>query len=609
VAWIALGLANSARTQEPWEARSSLSWEGLNAWLKEELPKGFRLVYLHGYNQEGSQRFAARIVKNGKGHEWYWQVGSLEIMQKKDAERRADGFRPICVTGFLESREPRFGIIWVNDGHPVRERIGFHLTEKDYSERMKREAKEGFMPRMVTGCADGAGSYRFTALFVPAGDTLWEEQHDLTDQQYQKAIDEYSGKGFRPSSLTVYPTPAGPRFAVVFLKDGVSWTARHRLSSGQYQSEFDRLAKEGFHPIVLAGYMDSKPAGPETFDQVMRQYMKERSIRAGTLAVSQGGKLLLARGYGFADAEGRRPIEPEDPLRLASLTKSITAAAIHTLIREGKLSLDTKAFPLLGLTPPPGQQPDARLNDITIGHLLEHKGGWDSKQTIDPMFRPLKIAAALKGPGPAGPVDMIRYMIGQPLQFDPGSKTSYSNFGFCVLGRVIEKVSGQTYLAYVQKNIFAPLGARSIELGRSLPPYRNPREPIYFHAGKGRNVLDPESKEEVPEPDGTFYLEAMDAHGGLIASSRDMVRFLDAYWISGEPRQGNGRTYVFFGQLSGTFTMAMQRPNGVNIAAFFNQDADPSGLDYFALRDRMREVADRQTSGGWRYAAVWVKGE
>ena len=67
--------------------------------------------------------------------------------------------------------------------------------------------------------------------------------------------------------------------------------------------------------------MDGKAAGPGIFDEVMHQYMKERDIPAGTLAVSRDGKLLLARGYGFADAEGRRRIEPEDPMRLASVTK------------------------------------------------------------------------------------------------------------------------------------------------------------------------------------------------------------------------------------------------------------------------------------------------
>ncbi len=607
---VALGLSNSARTQEPWRARYGMTWEGLTKWVNAQAENGYRLVYLHGYNTtEGAERFAARLVKDGEKYKWYWGVSTLDTMREKDAEHRAEGYRPICVTGCLEDGQPRFGIVWVNDGRPAREKIAFHLTEKDYSERVNREKKDGFMPRVVSGHVDGAGSYRFTALFAPAQKAPWEEQHDLKAEDYQKAVDDYSAKGFRPSSVTVYSTPVGLRFAAIFVKGGGKWYARHHLSPQQLQVEFNRGVKEGFHPILITGYTADKSAGPELFDEAMRRYMKERSIPAGTLAVSRDGKLLLARGYGFTDAHGRRPLSPEAPLRLASVTKAITAAAIHTLVREGKLSLDDKAFPLLGLKPLPGQQPDARLNDITIQHLLEHKGGWDYKQTFDPMFRPHEIAAVLKGPGPAGPVDIIRYMIGQPLQFDPGSKVIYSNFDHCVLGRIIERVSGQTYLAYVRKNICEPLGARSIELGRTLPQYRNPREPVYHNPAKGRNILDPPSKEQVPAPDGTFYLEAMDAHGGLIASSRDVVRFLDAYWISGELRQGNGRDYLLFGRLPGTFTMAMQQPNGVNLAALFNQDADPSGRDYYALQRTMSEAADRQGGGGMRFATVWVKGE
>jgi N-acyl-D-amino-acid deacylase len=605
-ALVSLGLSGSARAQTQWQTRHGLSWKELTAWLEGEA-EGYRLVYLNGYDAGGSPLYAALAVKNTENYEWYWHAGSLDTLQKKDAEIRAKGCRPICAYGHLADGEPGFGAVWVNDGRPVRERIAFHLTEKGYRERVKEERKNDFMPRDVTGYADGAGSYRFTALFVPREKVLWEEQHDLTDKEYQQAIDRYTAQRFRPNSITVYPTPGGLRFAVVFLKEGLDWYARRGLLPEEYQAEFDWATKNGFLPASVAGYVDGNSFGPEVFDRLMPQYMKARGIPAGTLAVSRDGKLLWARGYDFAVAAGQRPIQPDDPFRIASVTKAITAAAIRALVRDGKLSLDTKVFPLLGLKSPPGQKPDPRLNNITIRHLLEHKGGWDREKTFDPMFRPLEMAAALKGPGPAGPVDVIRYMMGKPLQFDPGTKESYSNFGYCVLGRVIEKASGQSYLAYVRRKICEPLGMRNVELGRSLPGCRNPREPIYHSPRKGRNVLDPESKEEVPAPDGTFYLEAMDAHGGLIASSFDVIRFLDAYWLSGEPRQGNGQAHTYFGQLPGTFTMAMQRPNGVNIAALFNQDADSSGLDYAKIRDVMQEAADRQTGGGLRYAAVWVK--
>jgi CubicO group peptidase (beta-lactamase class C family) len=605
--FIFLAWVGSAHAQAPWLAERDLTWQELTAWI-EGPARGYRLINLDGYNTGGAVRFAALAVKNANRFAWYYHVGALDHVRKKDAEYRSMGCRLISVSGFLRGNEPAFAGIWLKDGRSLRTKMALQLTAKEYEERIKLEKESNFMPKMVSGWSNGADSYRFTALFVPAAGSVWEEQHDLTAEQYQKAIDDCETKGVRPKCVSVYPTPAGPRFAVVFIKSGpkANWYARHELIPQQFQSEFERMKKEGYRPISVASYKSGDPAGSEIFPEIMRKFMAERGIKAGTLAVSRDGQVLLSRGFGFADAEGRRRIGPNDPMRIASLSKAITAAAIRKLVREGKLSLDCKGFPLLGLKPPPGQQPDPRLNDITVEHLLMHQEGWDRGQGFDPMFRPLEIAAALKGPAPAGPVDVIRYMMGQPLQFDPGSKTSYSNFGYCVLGRVIEKVSGQTYLGYVKKNILAPLGVQSIDLARSLPKHRNPREPVYRHTGQGRNVLDPQSMEAVPVPDGAIYLEAMDAHGGLIASSRDYLRFLDAYWLNGEPRQGKGRFYFGFGKLPGTFTMALQRPNGVNVAAFFNQSADPSGLDYFKIREQMREAADQQ-SGGLRYAAVWVK--
>ena len=111
----------------------------------------------------------------------------------------------------------------------------------------------------------------------------------------------------------------------------------------------------------------------------------------------------------------------------------------------------------------------------------------------------------------------------------------------------------------------------------------------------------------MPAPDGTFHLEAMDAHGGLIGSAPDLVRFLDAYWMSGERRTGTGSSYVHFGSLPGTWAVVMQRPNGVNVACLFNRRTDPSGKDYHEIESLMKAAADGQAGGPLRYAAVFVK--
>ncbi len=327
------------------------------------------------------------------------------------------------------------------------------------------------------------------------------------------------------------------------------------------------------------------------FDKAVQAYMEERSIVGGVLAVMKNGKLLLAHGYGWRDKHAGTLMGPETPFRIASVTKPITLAGLMKLIAQGKLSLATKVFDLLGVQPPPGRPMDKRLLDITVQHLIDHKGGWDRKKSGDPMFQSVKIAKALGKPSPPSADDIVHYMMGQPLDFDPGSKSVYSNFGYCVLGRVIEKVSGQRYIDYQTKELFQPLGLKSSGLARSLPQFRNPAEPLYLDPASGVNVFAPKGP-HVPAPDGSFCIEAMDAHGGLIASAPDLVRFLDAYWMNGQPRKGGNHSFSFFGSLPGTWTVAIQRPDGLSIAAFFNQRTDPSGLKYEAISDVLNKTAD-----------------
>jgi N-acyl-D-amino-acid deacylase len=606
---VSLALSGPAWAEKSWCAVHGYTGKQFKEWDDGEA-KDYRLLYLNGYDAGGRPLFAALAVKEEKSLEsWWHQNLSLDEVPEAVRETQGQGYRLLSINGYLRRGTPAFALVWVRDGQPMRERIGLNLTLREYEDRLALEKRQGFMPSMVSAYADGAGSYRFTALFARSKGVVCKPQHNLTAEQYQKAMVTADAQQLRPISISVYPTPEGLRYAAIFVKKGgPQWQARSDLSAEEYQAAFEEMAKKGLYPISIVGYPRAPTAGPDVFAPALAKFMGPRRIPAATFAVSRQGRLLREGGLSLPGSTGKQPL-PTTPMRLASVTKPFTAAAIRALIRDGKLSLDTPVFPLLDLEPPRGQKPDPRLSRTTVRHLLEHKGGWDREKAFDPMFHTWDIAAALQAPPPPGPVDVIRYMLGQPLQFDPGLRTCYSNFGYCVLGRVIEKVSGQPYLAYVQKTIAAPLRINSLALGRSLPKYRNPLEPEYSDPRKGSNVFDPQSKEEVPLPDGGFYLEAMDAHGGLIATSTDLTRFLEAYWLNGEPRKGNGRSEVLFGQLPGTFTMVMQRPNGVNAAVLFNQSTDPSELDYHKVEDVMRQLADQQTGGELRYAALWVKME
>ena len=324
-------------------------------------------------------------------------------------------------------------------------------------------------------------------------------------------------------------------------------------------------------------------AAPEyaAFDQAVLAFMNRIDCRAATAAVSRNGKLLYSRGYGWSDAYKKKPTAPDCLMRIAGLTQPITAAAVKKLIQEGKLTLDTKVFKLLKFKPPRGSNPDPRLDQITVGHLLAHKGGWDAKAAFDPFTRLREIEKRLRLGRRPRPVDVVRYMLAEPLQFEPGARSVYSNFGNCVLGRVIEKVSGKSYGAYVAEDLFKPLKIVDVKPARNLPGQRDPRE-----------VWNP--VKDVP-------VEVMDSCAGLIASAPALCEFLERYWVSGDPRQaGDDRQWTYFGNIAGTTAIVRQRADGYNIAVLCNGRRDESSEEEDDnLLDRLvEEAVDKVAAAG-----------
>jgi N-acyl-D-amino-acid deacylase len=267
----------------------------------------------------------------------------------------------------------------------------------------------------------------------------------------------------------------------------------------------------------------------ESFQKVIPALMTKWSIPGGAVALARNESIVMSEAYGLADRTGNIAVTTVSLFRLASLSKPITAAAALKLHEAGLLDLNAKVFDILDdIEPPPGAIVDPRLADVTVLDLLRHSGGWDRNASFDPMFRSREIAAALGIPTPPDAAAIIRYMMGQPLDFDPGTKYAYSNFGYCLLGRVIERVSGESYDEYVKTAVLTSAGAAGMRLGRSLEADRAAGEVVYYDysgAPLAQSVFAA-GTEYVPWPYGGFAIEAMDAHGGWLASAADLLKFL-----------------------------------------------------------------------------------
>ena len=285
-------------------------------------------------------------------------------------------------------------------------------------------------------------------------------------------------------------------------------------------------------PVSASSIARSGDAVPalQAIEDVLLAAMAKWGIPGGQMAIAKDGKLVYSRGFGLGSIEENAPVERTNRFRIASCSKPFTGVGILKLVDDGALTLDTRAFPLLAFQGPANAPYDPRLDEITIEDLLVHGGGWDSGGTgVDPQYLPWPALAShvLGEADPASGETIIRWMLSQPLDFDPGTKSSYSNFGFNVLGRVIEHVSGQPFEVWMQEHILAPAGITSMAIGGTTLAERMPDEVRYYGpAGQETRPSVYPNDGFVPVAYGSYYLRAMDAHGGYIATCDDLVRFM-----------------------------------------------------------------------------------
>lgn len=245
------------------------------------------------------------------------------------------------------------------------------------------------------------------------------------------------------------------------------------------------------------------------YGDAFQKFILESGYKGGATGVLLGNRLGYASGYGRSSTGHN--IHVETLLPLAGLSKTITALAVLKLIEEGKLRSNDKIFGSNGildtLKPFKDDTVDARLYEITVDDLLRNAGGWDSETSgiEDPLFNDLLVAnnhklinisKEMKLSGPANIYDIIKFMMSKPLDFTPGRESKVSNFGYAVLGRVIEQVSDWDYETYVKEAVLTPCGMWHTKQG--------PHEVAGYNKYKGKTakeILDvlKESRETIGE--------------------------------------------------------------------------------------------------------------
>lgn len=270
-------------------------------------------------------------------------------------------------------------------------------------------------------------------------------------------------------------------------------------------------------------------------DAQMEQLLGKYPIPGASIAIAYKGELVYQRGYGMAVMETNTPATPQTVFRIASISKPVTAVAVLKLFEnELPQALDRKVFGPDGLLPdsayPEFANPrDPRVLKVTLRDLLQHTSGWGATD-YDPQYDLIDIARTMNVKAPASARDVIAFMLKQrSLDVPPGVEVHYSNFGYNILGRIIEYKSGKSYEQAVQELVFKPAGVSSAVIAADKRVQRVANETVYYDDPRWPPVPDQEGSGATgAESYFGFHLQAMDAHGGWAATAADLVRFVDA---------------------------------------------------------------------------------
>ncbi|NND52289.1 MAG: serine hydrolase, partial [Flavobacteriaceae bacterium] len=483
-----------------WAARHNMTPGNYQNEVTRLHKKGFRLIHVDGYNVNGKVKFAA-LWKKGKTSGLKIRHGLSNSAYQKEVEKNhKNGYRLIHVDGYNDGGNDYYAAIWSKQSTSgLRAKHG--LTGEQYQNEVTKNHKDGYRLASISGYGVG-GTVYYAAIWNRGDISKLRARHGLSRSQYQDAVNKNWDDGYYVTHVDSYNASGKVYYAAIFEKKSGRYSARHNMNSKNYELQIENHHYQGFMPISVSGHDAGNSSGyaaafksvggwkgsdTRQFSSRIRKVMDEYNIPGASIAIVKDGRLVYAKGWGWGNRGDREIASATSLYRIASVSKPITGVAIMKLTEDTDLSLGQYVFgpgAVLGTTYGSNNY-GTREKQIRVRHLLEHRAGgnsWDNDFSSDPDSGPDDNWS----PPMFAKRDLSRsQLIGWVLDNrNPSEKVNsvfaYSNFGYCVLGRIIEKKSGMSYEKYVKNKILKPSGISNMHIGSSKKSGRKYKEVVYY---------------------------------------------------------------------------------------------------------------------------------
>ena len=453
-------------------------------------PYRLRMTRISGSESAGQARYAAIFEKNSKTSGWVAHAGLMAAaFNSTNNILQAAGFRLVWLDGYGVGGTAYYNGIWEQTfGASQRLRLGDSLASHQ-SANSAYNADGYFLADVCAFSVNGTPYH--AGIWAEARGSTIQVRYALTSAGYQTEFNTMGGNGYYLWRVSGYESGTAERFTGVWRSTSVGegW-AYHGMRAADFDAQNINAQSQGYRPVFVEAYN----LGADTFynatwirngglstlrlnaiSSAVENYMSARNLPGLSLAIAREGRLVYARGFGYADTSDWEVAHSQHRWRIASVSKTICAvSALRALEDSAAWSLDSRAFGSGALF----------ANDygtvgygtwekeITLRHLMNMTAGWNSEGKLwydsEPSWGTDHAA-------------IIGYQLDSVAPvWQPGTMDCYNNFNYQVVARIPEKISGQGFAAYTKEQVFDRCGMTSTVLGGRTAADRKANEVAYY---------------------------------------------------------------------------------------------------------------------------------